>query len=84
MTKASDNLVERVARAIDDALPESDELTLAPSQIKRAAIAAIEATHLEEVVRLREALKDAIDLLKQAGFSTREHEAALTLFEVRR
>jgi hypothetical protein len=34
---------EVVARAIDDALPESDSLSLAPSQIRRAARAAMEA-----------------------------------------
>lgn len=39
--------LERVARAIDEALPESDQFTLAPSQIRRAATAAIAACEAE-------------------------------------
>jgi hypothetical protein len=65
MTTGEDGEVlrEKIARAIDDALPESDQLTLAPSQIRRAAdavLALIEPV-MEENERLREGLNAIID-----------------------
>jgi hypothetical protein len=46
---------DKIARAIDDALPESDRLTLAPSQIRRAAdaVLALIGPVMEENERLR-------------------------------
>jgi hypothetical protein len=65
MTTGEDGEVlrEKIARAIDDALPESDQLTLAPSQIRHAAdavLALIEPV-MEENERLREALTPSAD-----------------------
>ncbi len=51
------SIVEEMAAAIEGALPESDTLTLAPSQIRRAATAAFAVVE----PRLRE-LEEALTL----------------------
>lgn len=60
----SEKMVEEMARAIDEALPESGKSTLAPSQIRRAARAAasIAQRRIDELTEALSGLVQAVEM----------------------